>query len=68
MNLRPIHVKPMSSSQIIPKTYQVSSLLYNSKQHEMRVQHFKYFSIAVTVQLENRQWFCFRGFNSISGV
>ena len=52
MNLMSIHVRDMSTSQIIPKAYQVSSLLYNSMRHEMRVQHFKYFSIAVTVQLE----------------
>ena len=37
--------------------YQVSSLLYfsqvyNNKQHDMHVQHFKYFSMAVTLQLD----------------
>ena len=46
--------------------YCIFSQVYNSKQHEMHVQHFKNFSMAVTLQLDCWQSFSFLGFNSMS--
>ena len=34
------------------QVYCIFSQVYNSKQHEMHVQNFKYFSMAVTLQLD----------------
>ena len=48
------------------QVYCIFSQVYNSKQHEMQVQHFKYFSMAVTLLLDCWQSFSFLGFNSLS--